>query len=143
MSGETRTPAQCQEQVDTIGAAWATKLGLTGEWYLRFGLGRRDTHPDLEDDAALVKFDYVHRAAEVCLMDRVKPEFYEHEIIHELLHVLFNPLHQAIDQLTEPAKTLMDDALHARIDRLSRLLSGMNPRDGDECGARPPWEVPA
>lgn len=137
----TVTRAQCQEQLDAVGTEWADKLGLAGEWGINFSFGRNDIDSDLEDSAALVKFDHVHRSAQVRVMDRVKPEFYEHEVIHELLHIVFQPLHRAIDELTEPAKSLLEDVLHARIARLTRLLSGKHPRDGEECGERPPWEV--
>lgn len=121
---------------------WAAAFGLEGAWRFTTTLTGPDRDQRLDGKQAVTHIRHHRRWARVILHERTRPEFYDLNAAHEVLHVLFGPIERAIDELAEPAKTLMDDAMHSAIERLSCVLAGKSPQDDDEeLGERPPWEA--
>jgi hypothetical protein len=137
------TRAKCEAKAHAAVMRWASALGLDGAWRFKTVIAAPDVEEDLKDNRAAVEVDHARRTARVLIHERLAPEWYEHEAAHEMLHILFAPLERAIDELTEPAKTLMDDALHAAITRLACVLTEATPPDdeAEELGQRVPWEA--
>lgn len=131
-----------ERQAEAAVAKYARLLGLAGEWRFRTRFASADDDSDMQDTAALVESDSIHRIACISFTPCLRPDHYEHEAAHECLHVLFMPLQRAVDALAEPSKTVLDDLLHARIDALARALSGKAPINGSEVQRVPPWETP-
>lgn len=136
------TRAQCEARAHEAVLRWAAAFGLEGGWHFTTELTTPDHDSILDGKQAAAYIRYQRRRVHVVFHERTKPEWYDVQAAHEVLHVLFAPIDRAIDALTEPAKTLMDDALHSAIERLSCVLGGRTPqRDNEELGGRVPWEA--
>lgn len=136
----TPTRAECQAKAEAAVTKWADALGVSGPWRISTRLSVPEKDDLLVDAVAAVEITAVPRRATVLFHERLKPEFYELEASHEGLHILLAPLQRAIDLLTEPAKSLMDDELHNAVHRIASLLAS-TATGQTKLGELPPWET--
>jgi hypothetical protein len=135
------TKRECEKLALAAVRKYQRTLGLD-HLSIDHRFGRSDQEKGLDGADACVMGDYLHETATVLFDARLKPEWYDHEAAHEVLHVRFQTVQRAIEELLEPAKTLLDDALHIAIDRTARALSGKTITPATEkCADAPPWEA--
>lgn len=135
-----RTRADYTRQAEQAIKRHADLLGVSGEWRFIFRFADAEDDEDLRGCVGSVSYNNVYREALIRFKPRLKPEYYSVIACHEVLHVFFDNISEGIHVLAEPARTVMWDILHARLDKLAEVIAGPRPTGGEELDKQPPWE---
>ena len=136
------TKREATRQCRKLTRYWHKRLGLE-PWRVLFVFSREALDESMRGDSGHIIPNSLHRTAKLALNERLDPKWYQQVIVHELLHLKWHVVEEALDALTEPAKTVLWDTHHAALNHVSKMFIGAErtfPLDGGEMLKRAPWE---